>query len=35
MTKMPERGGHNAPSDENIRWEPDAPSSEIQKEFEI
>ena len=30
MKKMPERGGQDAPSDEDIRWEPYAPSNEIR-----
>ena len=39
---MPEIGEHDAPSDEMpqvmgevIRWEPDAPSNEIQKELKF
>ena len=42
MTKMPERGGQDALNDkipqvmsEEIRWEPYAPSNEIQSEIEI
>ena len=35
MTKMPERGEHDAPSDKDIRWEPDAPSNEIQNELKF
>ena len=35
MTKMPERGRHDAPSDEDIRWEPDAPRNEVQIELKF
>ena len=35
MTKMLERGGQDAPSDEDIRWELAAPSNEIQNELKF
>ena len=32
---MPERGGHNAPSVEDIRWEPDGPINKTENKVKI